>query len=50
MTLTVDAGKPLITLLNGLKDSIIDHDITLMDAITLQILNVPEVSVVLTTP
>ena len=37
----VDAAKPLIPLLNGLKDSIIDHDIALMDATTLQVLNEP---------
>ena len=37
----VDAAKPLIPLLNGLKDSIIDHDIASMDATTLQVLNEP---------
>ena len=35
----VDAAKPLIPLLNGLKDSIINHDIASMDATTLQVLN-----------
>ena len=37
----VDVAKPLIPLLNGLKDSIIDHDIASMDATTLQVLNDP---------
>ena len=37
----VDAAKPLMPLLNGLKDSIIDHDIASMDATTLQVLNEP---------
>jgi len=37
----VDAAKPLIPLLNGLKDNIIDHDIASMDATTLQVLNEP---------
>lgn len=37
----VDAAKPLMPLLNGLKDSIINHDIASMDATTLQVLNEP---------
>ena len=38
----VDAAKPLMPLLNELKDSIIDHDIASMDATTLQVLNEPD--------
>ena len=37
----VDTAKPLMPLLNGLKDTIIDHDIASMDATTLQVLNEP---------
>ena len=37
----VDTAKPLMPLLNKLKDSIIDHDIASMDATTLQVLNEP---------
>ena len=37
----VDAAKPLMPLLNGLKDSIIGHDIASMDATTLQVLKEP---------
>ncbi len=37
----VDAAKLLIPLLNGLKDSIVNHDIASMDATTLQVLNEP---------
>ena len=37
----VDAAKPLMPLLNGLKDSIINHNIASMDATTLQVLNEP---------
>ena len=35
----VDSAKPLMPLLNGLKDSIIDYDIASIDATTLQVLN-----------
>ena len=38
----VECAKPLMPMLNGLKDSIIDYDITSMDATTLQVLNEPE--------
>ena len=34
-------GKTTHLTLNGLKDSIIDHDIASMDALTLQVLNDP---------
>ena len=37
----VDTAKPLMPLLNALKDSIIDHDIASMDATRLQVLNKP---------
>ena len=38
----VDSAKPLMPLLNGLKDSIIDYDVASMDATTLQVLNEPD--------
>jgi transposase len=38
----VDSAKPLMPLVNGLKDSIIDYDIASMDVTTLQVLNAPD--------
>ena len=37
----VDAEKPLMPVLNDLKDSIINHDMASMDATTGQVLNEP---------